>query len=218
MKRRGFAALVVALIIVIVLVGAGGIWYYKMHRFSQATVQNTDSTAQAPQFAGTISTSDISISNWKTYQNNQLGYMVKYPPSWSLSEKNNFAYFTLPSDTDPNPGKGGIPATTVIPVSISITTSSYTNLTDYRNDIDSSVSSDDDNANWTDLGLEQISGNIFFKYSWMHQAQETAYAIVDNDEVLTIAFYMDNADLPFDQSVSWGDFQKFLSTFQILGR
>jgi hypothetical protein len=210
--------LVIALIIVVVLVAVGGIWYWRKNQSSQNPVQITSSTGQTSQPNKASSTGDTAINDWKTYQNNQLGYTVKYPSTWSLSEKNDFAYFALPSDTDPNPGKGGVSATTPIPVNISITTSSYTNLVDYRNYIDSLVSSDDGNANWTDSGLEQINGNTFFKYSWMHQAQAVDYAIADNGQVLTISFYMDDASLPFDQSISWADFQKFLSTFEVVGK
>lgn len=160
-------------------------------------------------------TTDSSITRWKTYQNNQLGFAAKYPSSWAVNTKNGVVIFSLPSDAA-GADKGGQPIT--IPVAIWVSTSSYTNLIDYKKNVDSLAKSNQGSMNYADLGYEQINGQNFFKDSWMHQSQGLDYVTATNSKLLDIQFRMDDTVLPFSQSASYKDFLAFLSSFQVTAK
>lgn len=66
-QNRGQAVVWVLIVLVIVLAG-GGVWYYKFN------------PAAGPQDAETASIP----SGWKTYSNSNYGYSFSYPPDWQV--------------------------------------------------------------------------------------------------------------------------------------
>jgi hypothetical protein len=199
MNTKGFATLVVVLAVAVVLV-AGGIWYYEANKSPVIIPQND--TPVSPTVQPTL---DPLTTNWKTYQNNQLGFTAKYPPDWVVSAQNGGVSFNFPRDT-----------TGRLPASLSIATSSYANLSDYQKDVDIWAKSDEGNAHYVDLGYEQINGRTFFKDSWVHQVQGLDYMTMANGKVLHIRFTIeDNTGFAFDEAAARKDFLTFLANLQI---
>jgi hypothetical protein len=79
MNRRGSVALVVALIVVAVLVAAGGIWYWKINKASVPPVAVNNASSTVP--VGNNSTSGKAIE--LQFSNDQ--YSFQYPSSFVLT-------------------------------------------------------------------------------------------------------------------------------------
>jgi hypothetical protein len=89
MNKKGFAPIVVLLVIAGVLL-VGGIWYYEIH-----TSANLTSTQSQPASASTSSVSGN--VGWQMYSNPQLGISFAYPPDGSVK----VGQFSLPYATVP---------------------------------------------------------------------------------------------------------------------
>jgi len=109
-NRRGFAALAVVLIVV-VLLAVAGIWYYEANRVSHQpqsalinqsstlpitsptstnVVNNTNATTsqvqnQSSSISFLATSAPVSISGWNTYRNEVYGYEIQYPSDAALS-------------------------------------------------------------------------------------------------------------------------------------
>lgn len=81
---------ILAILILLLAVGAGGILLGKSLNTSQPSAQPT--IAPAPTQIPTP-TPDVT-ANWKTYTNNKYGYSFEYPPEATISEANK-DYFSL---------------------------------------------------------------------------------------------------------------------------
>ncbi len=80
--ERGFASVIIILVLIGVLALGGGLIYYgqKVQRRTP-TLPYPTSSQQA-----TASATLEDISNWKTYINSQYGFTFKYPPNWILED------------------------------------------------------------------------------------------------------------------------------------
>lgn len=73
MNRNGFAPILVLVFMVVVLLVAGGIWYYEAN---QSRMTGASLESQSSSLSG------IDTSNWKEYTGPQGSPRVKYPPDW----------------------------------------------------------------------------------------------------------------------------------------
>ena len=77
MKNKGLAPIAIILIIVGVLVVAGGVWYL----YQKSNIKNQNNRQSAAQQSSTAD----ETANWQTYRNEEYGVEVKYPAYFSAS-------------------------------------------------------------------------------------------------------------------------------------
>lgn len=78
--QKGFAPILILVGILIIMVVAGGAFYFGRQTTPKPQTQNPVVTS-TPQ----PSPSPDETSNWKTYTNTKNGYSFKYPSDWSIS-------------------------------------------------------------------------------------------------------------------------------------
>ncbi len=156
------------------------------------------------------------LSNWKPYENDQLGFTARYPSSWSVEIQNGLVIFSLPNDIVSTPSEKTSGSIT-IPVAVWIskdTTKFYNNLNEYETAQVQLNAGNAGSMNFSVVGYEQIDGKDFFKDSWTHMAQGLNYVTLRDGHPFDIQFRMDDAVIPFYQSASYQDFLTFLSTIR----
>ena len=99
MPQRGFAPILIVLLIGIALVVAGGAYYFGLdHGFEKSVSQTPQITSPTPIVSESTSSADT--ANWKTYTNNQYKYYIKYPSNWLTANSDgdfyNDEYFSDP--------------------------------------------------------------------------------------------------------------------------
>ncbi len=62
-SQKGIAPIIVAIVLAVILAGAGGVYYFKQQQVKQVSKTNVANE----------------IANWKTYTNTQYGFEIKYP-------------------------------------------------------------------------------------------------------------------------------------------
>jgi len=55
-----------------------------------------DDTNKEPE----VITTNVDTSDWKTYRNEELGFEVKYPPTWKVQKANNSLTLIIPTGTE----------------------------------------------------------------------------------------------------------------------
>ena len=78
--RKGFAPLLVLVVIAVILTAVGAIAYLQFKPKSAPQSQST-TTPQSTPVAQSISAPD-ETANWKTYANTKYNFSFKYPPEW----------------------------------------------------------------------------------------------------------------------------------------
>lgn len=89
--KKGNKVLIVVVILVIIFLAASGVGLYFV-------LSGKDDDRKEEQLTTTVKTSDIStleqstqnttttFEDWKTYENTQLSYALRYPPEWELDD------------------------------------------------------------------------------------------------------------------------------------
>ncbi len=92
MKQKGFSVILilVGIFIAATVIISGA--YYLGTLKTKSSVQNPVITSQTPQI--TPSSNPDETSNWKTYINTNLGFLVKYPSSLEVSEREDRVYLS----------------------------------------------------------------------------------------------------------------------------
>jgi len=95
MNQKGISSIVIILIIVGVLIIAGGVWYWQSQKGKPvACTQDAklcldgsyvSRTGLNCEFTACPEAKD-ETADWKTYQNDQYGFLVKYPPTLKVWE------------------------------------------------------------------------------------------------------------------------------------
>ena len=87
-NQKGFSKIA---IIIIVLILIGGAYFVFSKKVENIPAQNTENeSSQSSQSIG----GDLSMSDWKTYRNEEYGFEIEYPKNWLLKDNkiNEFDY------------------------------------------------------------------------------------------------------------------------------
>jgi len=102
MNQKGISSITIILIIVGILVIAGGIWAWQSQK--EKPVACTQDTKLCPdgsyvsrtgpncEFAACPETKD-ETANWKTYKNKEYGFEIRYPNDWLIEGNQDSVYF-----------------------------------------------------------------------------------------------------------------------------
>lgn len=83
MKQKGFTPILIVLLVAVL--GIVGYFIYTNYSNSQSKTEPVV-TQTNPIPTPAESTTSTEMANWKTYTNTYLGYSLKYPPDWILSD------------------------------------------------------------------------------------------------------------------------------------
>ena len=87
-NQRGFAHIVLILIIAAVLIGGGYYLYTKQNRSVTVSPTPTASGKVSATPSPSMSATPNSTAGWKTYTNTELGISIEYPANWPVVESN----------------------------------------------------------------------------------------------------------------------------------
>lgn len=76
--KKGKALLTTGIAVIVIALAGIIVWYAAKHAATPSAPQGQTAFANHP-----TSTIPNDTSSWKVYTNNQIGYAVKYPPSWT---------------------------------------------------------------------------------------------------------------------------------------
>ena len=79
--QKGFILPLLLIIIAILFVSGGAYVYTQKQEMSQSPIESTIS----PQPTSTTQTTSSQTSDWKTYENQKLGFEIRYPAQYSIS-------------------------------------------------------------------------------------------------------------------------------------
>jgi hypothetical protein len=99
-QKLNWKKILTGVLIVAVLIGLGALVFLLLQRGSTTTTQVTTSKTSSPSAkTPTPSTEEDETADWKTYENKEYGYSLKYPKDWYestetkvVSEENNIVY------------------------------------------------------------------------------------------------------------------------------
>lgn len=104
MSQKGFAPILIALGVILILGVVSGAYYFGKSQSVKPTIQNSVVTSQTPQ--PTPSPTPDAIANWRTYTNTQYKFTLSYPEDWESQvpevSTNNFRLDFLKFDQDYN--------------------------------------------------------------------------------------------------------------------
>ena len=83
MNQKGFSLIIVLLVVGGVLIGAG-IWYYEVNKHAPPSNMTATGSSSSNDQTVASTSSAIGTSGWRTYQNAQYGFQIKYPPDWTM--------------------------------------------------------------------------------------------------------------------------------------
>jgi len=95
MNKKGFVPVIILLIVAVILI-AGGIGYYEIQKpssVSSPAPASTTNVVNSTNISATTSsaTSTIGISTWLTYHNDKYGYDISYPKEAHLDTTQDFS-------------------------------------------------------------------------------------------------------------------------------
>lgn len=94
MKEKGSVQVLILFGILILIITAIGVYYFKPQT-SKSLTQNQTIAPQTSQSAQTLPTLPSKISNWKTYKNTTYSFQVKYPDNLIAKEHSSGVNFEL---------------------------------------------------------------------------------------------------------------------------
>lgn len=111
--KKGFIAPVVVIILAVLFLGGGAyVWKNETARSQWKVIRNFFANGQA-----TSTQIDAQTAGWKTYQNKERGFEVKYPTDWYIDEGFRGVHISPLSPEDPlNASSAGLMSTLTISI------------------------------------------------------------------------------------------------------
>ena len=86
MNQKGFANIVLVVVIVLIV---GAVGYFAFVKKSARLAEQTQTTTQTNNSVSPIPTQKDETANWKTYSNSKYNFSLKYPNGWTIEEPTN---------------------------------------------------------------------------------------------------------------------------------